>query len=113
MRRGSSVASRNDEEVMDDSTPEQSPVTSSVRKRKRLDPVSLNPGNYLDSTTNKSKLFQTELCQQIYDSIRTIKKEDGSMLCDTFIRAPKRRQEPSYYEVSDFFPTKLHFLDQF
>uniref|UniRef100_T1GNM3 Uncharacterized protein n=1 Tax=Megaselia scalaris TaxID=36166 RepID=T1GNM3_MEGSC len=78
MRRGSSVASRNDEEVMDDSTPEQSPVTSSVRKRKRLDP--------------------TELCQQIYDSIRTIKKEDGSMLCDTFIRAPKRRQEPSYYE---------------
>ena len=28
-----------------------------------------------------------------------IQKEDGAMLCDTFIRAPKRRQEPSYYDV--------------
>lgn len=40
-----------------------------------------------------------ELCQQLYDSIRSYKKEDGSMLCDIFIRAPKRRQEPSYYEI--------------
>jgi len=40
-----------------------------------------------------------ELCQQLYDSIRSFKKEDGSMLCDVFIRAPKRRQEPSYYEI--------------
>lgn len=40
-----------------------------------------------------------ELCQQLYDSIRSCKKEDGSMLCDNFIRAPKRRQEPSYYEI--------------
>lgn len=40
-----------------------------------------------------------EVCQQIYDSIRSFKKEDGSMLCDNFIRAPKRRQEPSYYEI--------------
>lgn len=39
------------------------------------------------------------MCQQLYDSLRAIKKIDGSMLCDTFIRAPKRRQEPSYYEV--------------
>lgn len=40
-----------------------------------------------------------EQCQQLYDSIRSCKKEDGSMLCDNFIRAPKRRQEPSYYEI--------------
>lgn len=35
----------------------------------------------------------------MYDSIRNVKKEDGTMLCDNFIRAPKRRQEPSYYDV--------------
>lgn len=40
-----------------------------------------------------------ELCQAIYDAIRSYKKEDGSMLCEMFIRAPKRRQEPSYYEI--------------
>lgn len=82
-RRASSISSRQDEDplLLDDSTPEQSPVqqTTSARKKRRLDP--------------------TELCQQLYDSIRNIKKEDGSMLCDTFIRAPKRRQEPSYYDV--------------
>lgn len=44
-------------------------------------------------------ILQTELCQVLYDAIRNHKKEDGNMLCDTFIRAPKRRQEPSYYEV--------------
>ncbi|ALC47662.1 polybromo [Drosophila busckii] len=83
-RRASSISSRQDEDplLLDDSTPEQSPVqqtTQSARKKRRLDPA--------------------ELCQQLYDSIRNIKKDDGSMLCDTFIRAPKRRQEPSYYDV--------------
>lgn len=41
------------------------------------------------------------MCQQLYDSLRALKKADGTMLCDTFVRAPKRRQEPSYYDVVD------------
>lgn len=41
------------------------------------------------------------MCQQLYDSLRAVKKSDGTMLCDTFVRAPKRRQEPSYYDVVD------------
>ncbi|CAG7824490.1 unnamed protein product [Allacma fusca] len=41
----------------------------------------------------------TEQCQQLYDIIRNHKKEDGTVLCEAFIRAPKRRQEPAYYEV--------------
>lgn len=40
-----------------------------------------------------------ELCHQLYDSIRNHKKDDGTLLCDSFIRVPKRRQEPGYYEV--------------
>jgi protein polybromo-1 len=31
--------------------------------------------------------------------LKNHKKEDGTSVCDTFIRAPKRRQEPSYYDV--------------
>lgn len=42
---------------------------------------------------------QSDLCQQLYDTIRNHRKEDGSLLCDAFIRVPKRRQEPGYYEV--------------
>ena len=35
----------------------------------------------------------------MYDAIRNHKKEDGTLLCDAFIRVPKRRQEPGYYDV--------------
>uniref|UniRef100_A0A1Q3F0Q7 Putative chromatin remodeling complex rsc subunit rsc1/polybromo n=1 Tax=Culex tarsalis TaxID=7177 RepID=A0A1Q3F0Q7_CULTA len=81
-RRNSSVQSRYEdgEDSDESSNPAQSPAPSvTARKKKKLDP--------------------SELCQQLYESIRNFKKEDGSTLCDTFIRAPKRRQEPSYYEV--------------
>lgn len=54
-------------------------MTDNSRKRRRLDPV--------------------EICQQVYDVIRNFKKEDGALLCDALIRAPKRRQEPAYYDV--------------
>lgn len=76
-RRSSSILDEDDSD--DDSLPEQSPVPSGSRKKKKLDPA--------------------EICLQVYDSLRAFKKEDGTTLCDTFIRAPKRRQEPSYYEV--------------
>ncbi|XP_063225363.1 protein polybromo-1 isoform X23 [Bacillus rossius redtenbacheri] len=72
-RRTSSVASRQEEDADTDSVPEP------ARKKKKLDP--------------------SELCQQLYDTIRNYKKDDGTLLCDSFIRAPKRRQEPAYYEV--------------
>lgn len=43
-----------------------------------------------------------ELCSQLYDIIRNHKKDDGSLLCDSFIRVPKRRQEPRYYDVVSY-----------
>ncbi|XP_026322963.1 protein polybromo-1 isoform X2 [Hyposmocoma kahamanoa] len=80
-RRASSGASRGaDGDDSDDISEVSNPgPPPSTRKRKKLDPG--------------------DLCQQLYDTIRSFKKEDGSLLCDSFIRAPKRRQEPQYYEV--------------
>ena len=49
------------------------------RKRRRLDP--------------------TEDMQTLYDFMRKYKREDGSELCEMFVRAPKRRNDPQYYEV--------------
>ncbi|KAG7297434.1 hypothetical protein JYU34_019421 [Plutella xylostella] len=78
-RRASSVASRGaDGDESDDALDNPGPPPS-TRKKKKLDPG--------------------EMCQQLYDTIRSYKKEDGTPLCDSFIRAPKRRQEPQYYEV--------------
>ncbi|KAK9506268.1 hypothetical protein O3M35_008237 [Rhynocoris fuscipes] len=74
-RRASSVASRSVDE--DESDSQQAPEP--IKKKKKLDPA--------------------EVIQQLFELIRNFKKEDGSLLCDAFIRAPKRRQEPAYYEV--------------
>ncbi|CAH1403720.1 unnamed protein product [Nezara viridula] len=81
-RRTSSVASRG---VDEDEDSQQ--TSEPVRKKKKLDPV------------NNRTQSMAELVQQLYDTIRNHKKDDGSLLCDSFIRAPKRRQEPAYYEV--------------
>ncbi|XP_033210507.1 protein polybromo-1 isoform X3 [Belonocnema kinseyi] len=72
-RRTSSVASRGTEDDPDETQPEP------TKRRKKLDP--------------------SDLCQHLYDVLRNQRKEDGSLLCDAFIRVPKRRQEPGYYEV--------------
>ena len=40
-----------------------------------------------------------DMMQTIYDTIRNYKKDDGSLLCDAFIRVPKRRQDPGYHDV--------------
>lgn len=37
--------------------------------------------------------------QSLYDFMRRYKREDGSEVCELFIRAPKRRSDPEYYEV--------------
>ncbi|XP_034240054.1 protein polybromo-1 isoform X2 [Thrips palmi] len=79
-RRTSSVtSSRQDGESECGESDSQSLPEPSARKRKKLDP--------------------SEQCQQVYDALRTHKKEDGSIICEAFVRAPKRRQEPGYYEV--------------
>ncbi|XP_014249170.1 protein polybromo-1 isoform X5 [Cimex lectularius] len=72
-RRTSSVASRGIDEEESDSHPAE------VKKKRKQDP--------------------SEIVQQLYDLLRNHKKDDGTLLCDSFIRAPKRRQEPAYYEV--------------
>ncbi|XP_050414822.1 protein polybromo-1 isoform X3 [Patella vulgata] len=40
-----------------------------------------------------------EICQELYDTIRNHKTEDGRLLCEAFIRVPKRRTAADYYEV--------------
>ncbi|XP_047525379.1 protein polybromo-1 isoform X6 [Pieris napi] len=78
-RRASSVASRGADGDDSDDVELSNPGPPPSRKKKKLEPG--------------------EICQQLYDTIRSFKKEDGTLLCDSFIRAPKRRQEPQYYEV--------------
>ncbi|XP_065223085.1 protein polybromo-1 isoform X3 [Planococcus citri] len=76
-RRTPSIASRS---VDDDESDSQSVgVIETSRKKRKLDPL--------------------DLMQNLYDTVRSFKKDDGSLLCDAFIRVPKRRQEPGYHDV--------------
>ncbi|KAL8620376.1 hypothetical protein ACOMHN_013001 [Nucella lapillus] len=60
-----------------------------------------SPGPSL-SAKKKKKIMQydpQELCQELYDTIRNAKSEGGHLLCEAFIRVPKRRTAADYYDV--------------
>ncbi|CAL1527080.1 unnamed protein product [Lymnaea stagnalis] len=40
-----------------------------------------------------------EIIHELYDRIRSHKSEDGRLLCEAFIRVPKRRTAADYYDV--------------
>ena len=42
---------------------------------------------------------QHEIIQELYETIRTHKTADGRLLCESFIRVPKRRSAADYYDV--------------
>lgn len=46
---------------------------------------------------------QIEIIQELYDTIRNHKTEDGRLLCETFIRVPKRRQDSDINFFSFFY----------
>merc|ERR1719510_1876329 len=47
----------------------------------------------------KKKVDPAQQMQNLFDFMRRYRREDGSELCETFVRAPKRRTEPEFYEV--------------
>lgn len=52
-----------------------------------------------DDGRKRKKFDLSEQLQELYDSLRNYKTSSGKLLCETFIRAPKRRSLADYYEV--------------
>ncbi|XP_014669868.1 PREDICTED: protein polybromo-1-like, partial [Priapulus caudatus] len=54
------------------------------------------------STTKRRRVPQqdpNDVCQELFDIIRNYKDESGRIICETFIRAPNRRNAPDYHDV--------------
>jgi len=68
---------------------------SSEEKSEKSSRRSVTP----EPAKKKKKIDPAQQMQTLFDFMRRYRREDGSDLCETFVRAPKRRTEPSYYEI--------------
>ncbi|XP_062616162.1 protein polybromo-1-like [Saccostrea cucullata] len=73
--------------------------TSTIGSERQSEEREESPAPSSQKRKRKAQYDPVEICQELYETIRTYKNEEGRLICETFIRAPQRRAVPDYYEV--------------
>ncbi|XP_051997457.1 protein polybromo-1-like isoform X3 [Xyrauchen texanus] len=84
----------------DDATT-STPVSGWKRRRAStapsVDQVGLH--NPLRTRWRKNRHWLIAVCNELYNTVRDYKDDQGRQICELFVRVPKRRIQPDYYEV--------------
>uniref|UniRef100_A0A8C7MR24 Protein polybromo-1 n=1 Tax=Oncorhynchus kisutch TaxID=8019 RepID=A0A8C7MR24_ONCKI len=85
---------------------------SSKRRRATSPSSSVSGGDFDDASSstpgsgrkrrrpsNVPTVDPIAVCHEVYNTVRDHKDDQGRLLCELFIRVPKRRKQPDYYEV--------------
>nr|XP_045600014.1 protein polybromo-1-like isoform X3 [Procambarus clarkii] len=76
----------------------------SMAKRKRLDGEDCGGGPSTPATEGRPKRRRNDTTlvdtiQYIFDALRNKKKDDETYLCEAFLRVPRKKTEPQYYDM--------------